>query len=356
MTTPTIDHIVLYCRPGFEAECAEEIQAKANARSHYGYAKTTAGSGYVVYTCYTPGGGADLINALDFNALIFARQWFAALPMLQALPRDDRVTPLLQATRQLGQQFRYLHVETADTNAAKEVLSFCKKFTAPLSRALRQQALLSEHAAAPLLHVFFLDSSQCWLGYSPQGNHSEWFMGIPRLKFPKHAPSRSTLKLEEAWLHFLSPAQREQQLRAGMRAVDLGAAPGGWSWQFVQRSIRVTAVDNGPMQAELMDSGIVEHLREDGFSYWPQKKVDWLVCDMVEQPIRIAELMSRWVAEGKAERALFNLKLPMKKRYAEVQKCLKQIEQTMAGQHYQLQAKHLFHDREEITVFLCLCG
>jgi 23S rRNA (cytidine2498-2'-O)-methyltransferase len=62
--------------------------------------------------------------------------------------------------------------------------------------------------------------------------------------------------------------------------------------------------------------------------------------------------MVKWVAEGKSERALFNLKLPMKKRYQEVQKCFALIDEKMAGQKYTLQAKHLFHDREEITVLL----
>jgi 23S rRNA (cytidine2498-2'-O)-methyltransferase len=42
----------------------------------------------------------------------------------------------------------------------------------------------------------------------------------------------------------------------------------------------------------------------------------------------------------------------MKKRYQEVQKCFALIDEKMAGQKYTLQAKHLFHDREEITVLL----
>lgn len=351
-TALTLNHLILYCRSGFEAECAQEIQTKATEIEAFGYAKTQSSSAYVVYECYEPNGAERIINTLSFDDLIFARQWFAAYPLIQHLPADDRVTPLLEHTQLIGHSFGYLQVETADTNEAKEVLGFCKKFTAPLSRALKQQKILGDNKQKPTLHAFFKDSSQCYLGYSPADNHSDWFMGIPRLKFPKAAPSRSTLKLEEAWLQFLSHKQQESELKAGMHAVDLGAAPGGWTWQFVNRSIRVAAIDNGPMNDELMDSGIVEHLMEDGFTYWPQKKVDWLVCDMVEQPIRIASLMVKWVSEGKADRALFNLKLPMKKRYPEVQKCFALIAEKMGDTPYQIQAKHLYHDREEITVYL----
>ena len=46
----------------------------------------------------------------------------------------------------------------------------------------------------------------------------------------------------------------------------------------------------------------------------------------------------------------------MKKRYSEVQQCLQFIADKLSqqGLTFQLQAKHLYHDREEITVYLRL--
>jgi 23S rRNA (cytidine2498-2'-O)-methyltransferase len=180
-----------------------------------------------------------------------------------------------------------------------------------------------------------------------------WPQGIPRLKFPREAPSRSTLKLEEALLTLLDDGERERWLKPGMNAVDLGAAPGGWTWQLARRSLRVTAVDNGPMDRALMQSGVVTHVREDGFRFRPKKPVDWMVCDMVEQPRRIAELVARWFADGWCRHSIFNLKLPMKKRYAETMLCLDLIRSKLAsaGRQVELRAKQLYHDREEITVF-----
>ncbi len=136
-----------------------------------------------------------------------------------------------------------------------------------------------------------------------------------------------------------------------MSAVDLGAAPGGWTWQLVRRSVRVTAVDNGPMDAALLDSGLVTHLRADGFRFQPKKPVDWLVCDMVEQPRRVAELIAHWLAQGWCRRAIFNLKLPMKKRYEETLSCLGIVSDALGGRA-DIRAKQLYHDREEITVFV----
>ena len=93
--------------------------------------------------------------------------------------------------------------------------------------------------------------------------------------------SRAVFKLDEL-------IEREKLLKPGMCVVDLGAAPGGWTWQLVRRAMRVIAVYNGPMNQGLLDSCLVTHLREDGFRYRPAHPVDWLVCDMVEQPRRVA--------------------------------------------------------------------
>ena len=42
------------------------------------------------------------------------------------------------------------------------------------------------------------------------------------------------------------------------------------------------------------------------------KRVDWMVCDMVEQPSRVLELVADWFEQGYCQFSVFNLKLPMK--------------------------------------------
>ncbi len=206
----------------------------------------------------------------------------------------------------------------------------------------------------PRLHLFFLDSRTVYVALSRPPNASPWVMGIPRLKLARAAPSRSALKLEEALHVLLTPRERSARLKPGMSAVDLGAAPGGWSWQLMREQVRVTAVDNGPMAPGLLDSGLLEHRREDGFRFRPRKAVDWMVCDMVEQPARIAALVAGWLAAGNCRDCIFNLKLPMKKRYAQVQSCRDIIARTLASRRFELRLKQLYHDREEVTGYLHL--
>ena len=376
----TANFLLRYCRAGFEGECAQEIAAWAAGMSVAGAA--AAGSGFVVFGL--PRDAADSIDALaDWRRAIFARQSLVAFAHLAELPRADRLTPIMAALAERGERYCDAWVEAPETDEGKALAPFCKSFGNALIGGLKKARLLepaatgrtpsatgrspsatgrSPSAAEAMdgrerpprrLHAFFPQSDNVYLCAADPGSSAPWPQGIPRLKFPREAPSRSTLKLEEALLTLLDAGERERWLKPGMNAVDLGAAPGGWTWQLVRRSLRVTAVDNGPMDAALMQSGLVAHVREDGFRFRPKKPVDWMVCDMVEQPRRIAELVARWFADGWCRHSIFNLKLPMKKRYAETMLCLDLIRSRLAGAGCQveLRAKQLYHDREEITVF-----
>jgi 23S rRNA (cytidine2498-2'-O)-methyltransferase len=99
---------------------------------------------------------------------------------------------------------------------------------------------------------------------------------------------------------------------------------------------------------------LVQHLKQDGFKYAPRKAVDWLVCDMVEKPSRVAALIGAWFAAGWCKHAIFNLKLPMKQRVAALDSALGGIRKQLdeEGINFRMMAKQLYHDRDEVTVFL----
>ncbi len=346
--------LLLYCRAGFEGECAAEVVNHCTQLGVAGFAKAKPDSGYVLYTPHDAEAAKQLVKFLHFENLVFARQLIFNVRLVDQLPTVDRVTPLLAAIRELGGLFSDVWLETADTNDAKEMSTFCRKFAPPLTYGLKQAGLLDETAHKPRLHLFWLSSSAVYLGVSYPNNAASWPMGIPRLKLARGAPSRSTLKLAEAFMAFLSEEEEQDLLHQGVSAVDLGAAPGGWTWQLVQRGVNVAAVDNGPIDPKLLDSNLVEHVRADGFHYWPKRSVEWLVCDMVEKPARIAKLVTHWIAEGKCQHAIFNLKLPMKKRLDELNHCRDIIDAGLADKKYRLHIKQLYHDREEVTAYLVL--
>ncbi len=348
------EHALLcYCRPGFEPELAAELTERAAVRGLGGYARTERNSGYVVFV---GDDGVTLSQALPFRELIFARQKLRLLAELRGLDPKDRIAPMLEAlaapTVGRGPPYGTIVVEHPDSDEAKPLAGLARSFGNALRPALRKAGLLAaqDNDRLPRLHVCFVDGDHAFLAVSDPRDSAPWPLGIPRLRLHADAPSRSALKLEEALLVLLDTDERERLLRPGMRAADLGAAPGGWSWVLARQNLQVTAVDNGPLRQHVIDSGLVQHLRADGFAWHPAKPLDWMVCDMVEQPSRVAARMAEWFREGWCRHAIFNLKLPMKKRWQETRQCLQRFEDD-AGKPLIVRARQLYHDREEITVF-----
>ncbi len=352
-----MNHLFLHCRAGFEKECAAEISERAADAGVYGYCKTRDGSAWVVYVTQQEDGAEQLIRQLPFAELTFVRQWFASGAALESLPVNDRLTPLMAAAQALP-QCRELLVETPDTNDGKELLTLGNKFRRPFEKALREQGRLKPLTGPWRLHLLFLSGDSAYLGVSPAYNAAPWAMGIPRLRLSRASPSRATLKLEEAWHHFIPADLWDERLAGGQKAVDLGAAPGGWTWLLVQRGMFVEAVDNGPMASELLETGQVVHRRNDGFLFEPKKRVQWLVCDIADKPARVADLVGRWMENRWFVEAIFNLKLPMKQRHAEVEKLRQRLlaRADTAGLQVSLRFRQLYHDREEVTGHLWIQG
>ncbi len=343
--------MLLACtRAGFENDAAAELTERAAEAGLAGYCRTSIGTGLVELHSADGAPLWPLLEQQEFKALVFVRQWLAGSGWLTGLPADDRLTPLLAALPETG-IFADVLLEYPDTNDGKALSRFCRGFGRAVRAALQERGALAPDAPWRL-HLLFTDSATVFPGVSPVANSSPWHLGIPRLRMPGQAPSRSTLKLEEALLTLLEQHERERLLQPGGTAVDLGAAPGGWTWQLVRHGLHVTAVDNGPMDQALLDSGLVDHRRADGFRFRPTAPVDWLVCDMVEQPGRILPLMSRWLTRGYCRQAVFNLKLPMKQRHATVRDGLHRLRGDLerAGLNMHVRCKQLYHDREEVTV------
>lgn len=247
--------------------------------------------------------------------------------------------------------------ETPDTNEGKALSALTKALARPLTSALTQCGALRRKAGGRRLHLWWMGGDSVQLGMSFPGNRSECPGGILRLRFPHEAPSRSTLKLEEAWHAFVPRDEWATRLTSGMQAADLGAAPGGWTYQLVRRGMYVYAIDNGPMDKMLLATGQVDHLREDGFVWEPPNRLDWLVCDIVDKPMRVIQMIERWLVRRWCHEAVFNLKLPMRQRWLEVQRCLEHLDTILAEARIpaEIRCRQLYHDREEVTVHVRLC-
>jgi 23S rRNA (cytidine2498-2'-O)-methyltransferase len=236
--------LLLYCRAGFERECAQEATEAAGEMGVEGFVKARPDSGFAVFQAHQDAMGVELGQHIDFSRLVFPRQVVRTGELLADLPESDRAAPIARAARALGERFAAMWIEMPDTNEGKALATLTRPLAPHLERALAKAGMaLDDASAQERLHVFFVGGRACYVGVSDVANAAPVADGH---RAPAHAggrASRSTLKLAEAFMHFMPRPQFEP----GLTAVDLGASPGGWTWQLVKRGFHVVAVDNGAM-------------------------------------------------------------------------------------------------------------
>ena len=235
--TEPLSGLLGWCRAGFEPELAAELTQRAARAGLAGYAQANRGSGFVLFHC---GQGDALDAALPLRAVVFARQLLRLHARLRVDPAD-RITPILQALDAAGGgPFVDVWVEHPDSESGKPLATLARSFGSALRPALKARGLLDANAARRL-HVGFLHGDDLLLASAAPHGASPWPLGIPRLRMHPDAPSRSALKLEEALLVLLDAGERARLLKPGMRAADLGAAPGGWTWVLLRHCLLYTS-------------------------------------------------------------------------------------------------------------------
>ncbi len=112
--------------------------------------------------------------------------------------------------------------------------------------------------------------------------------GEPRFVEDREGPpSRAYLKLWEA-LTLIG-----QRPAPGQTVIDLGSAPGGWTWVLAELGARVISVDKAPLEPSVAARPEVEARRESAFAIEPFE-VDWLFSDVICYPDRLRRLVERW--------------------------------------------------------------
>ncbi|QRN04874.1 SAM-dependent methyltransferase [Legionella sp. MW5194] len=119
-------------------------------------------------------------------------------------------------------------------------------------------------------------------------------------------PNRAYLKLWEA-LTLLN-----HYPKAGEKALDLGASPGGWTFVMQSLGASVTAVDKAPLADPIAGLPRVHFLKQSAFALEPDKlteSYDWVLSDVACYPERAFRLIKQWIASGKAKQLIFTIKL-----------------------------------------------
>jgi 23S rRNA (cytidine2498-2'-O)-methyltransferase len=190
------------------------------------------------------------------------------------------------------------------------------------------------------LFVFFADFGRIFV------SREAWLGGQRRMADDDAAPSRSYLKVEEAYIVL------GREPRPGETVVDLGAAPGGWSYSAAKRGAQVIAIDNGPLKGGALDHPLITHRMEDAFRFQPAPGTvhDWLFCDLVEEPHHVMQnIAAPWLANGWCRHFVINLKFGHVDSLALLGE-IRAATSPFATHATNFRIRHLYHDREEFTL------
>jgi 23S rRNA (cytidine2498-2'-O)-methyltransferase len=330
------------CREGFENDLATELRATGRD-----VAPRIVAPALVV-------SAALPAKRDDRYEVTFARQLLPALRVIRACGASDLDAKVTAALRECTGDVAWgLHVWVPDSTEANrfarsaEVLQRAIELRSAAIDARWADRRVTDARAARdaggvLAQVCLVEPNVAVVGALPARDALSLHPGgRARMRVDDAAPSRAAMKLEEA-LDWLGIAPEKGEV-----CVDLGAAPGGWTYVVMQRGARVVAIDPGAMSPTLATRKALTQIRGSAFDYEPREAVDWLLCDMVWRPLEVASLLARWGRKRWARMLVANIKLPMRGKAEFLVRVRKILEE---GGWQSVRMRQLYHDREEITL------
>jgi len=196
-----------------------------------------------------------------------------------------------------------------------------------------------------LIIAIYMHKDDIWIGFgTPQQMRSDWPGGAIRFQREDGQISRAKFKLLEAEIVF------DFDLAQFSNAIDVGSAPGGWTSLLLERGLKVTAIDPAKMDERLLGHPNLTHIQKNASDVkLPKKSVDLIVCDMSWSPIQMSKLILdlQYALKPNAY-GIITVKLMHKKGMNSI----KEVKQRLASAFHIIDARQLFHNREEITLFI----
>ena len=323
----------LTCKPAHETVLVRELGL-------YGWKAAPGGEGWVLASfkepypdiCFAESAGESPVEITAASANKLTAE---LVDLFMASLKDKRVDepwPLVFSAvgRDAGLSKR---VKTVRAGWLKKIQKIV-----PRVMKLAGEELPAGCAAGRGFFVYVTDFTRAFASFSAR------FGGQRRMQMDSKAPSRSYLKIEEAYgILGCRPMK-------GETVTDLGAAPGGWSYSALKRGARVIAVDNGPLKGAAENHSHLVHRRENALAFRPQagETPEWLFCDVLDQPDRVLNVIRKWVENRWCRRFVVNLKFGR----TDPIPLLAKIRDSKAGLSADcsvLKIRHLYHDREELT-------
>ncbi len=221
-----------------------------------------------------------------------------------------------------------------------------------LAEALAEETGAQESIKKPRIVISVLCTThKAYLGISPvEENLSSWPGGARHYAQISEQISRAEFKLLEALELFgvILPAKGH--------ALDLGAAPGGWTRLLLEAGLHVVAVDPANLDPRLAHQPRLEHYRGYAENYLEEairrhRRFDLITNDMRMDAREAARLLVRAARCLRSDGFVISvLKLPHTTQEINPLATLKEALSILGKRYGIVRARQLFHNRQEVTV------
>lgn len=216
-----------------------------------------------------------------------------------------------------------------------------------LSKRLMEKGFFVDPATADTVVSLTVYQKTAYLGISRlEHNVSDWTGGIRFFSKADGVVCRAEFKIEEAFQVFGITVEE------GMTALDLGAAPGGWTHFLSKQGLRVDAVDPANLEEEVKKAKNVKHykmLAQEFAEKYKDRRYDIIVNDMKMDTNESIDILCEMSEQLKPEGCcILTLKLPK----SNIQKRINVARQVLARRFETVQIRQLYFNRSEVTVFV----
>lgn len=250
----------------------------------------------------------------------------------------EKLLPMLASTEIIVCQCRI------DSSISMEYTN--KELTALLASFLQDRGYIIAPQDAMISVSLTVYGSSAYMGISfLMDNVSDWTGGILFYSKSNDIICRAEFKIEEACNVF------NVQISDGMRALDLGAAPGGWTHYLSRKGLFIDAIDPANLSADVLKLKNVKHHKmtaQEFAAIASFSQYDIMVNDMkmdTNQSVDITCEMSNQLRKGGI--CLMTLKLPKSGVMKRIH-----IAQKVLGRKFEtVRIRKLYYNRSEVTVY-----
>jgi 23S rRNA (cytidine2498-2'-O)-methyltransferase len=190
----------------------------------------------------------------------------------------------------------------------------------------------------------FLYDSEYYVGFSRSSDNLNFHSDEYRIS--SRAGGREISRAENKLIEALASFNIE--LEGKGTALDLGAAPGGWSKVLADYGYDVLAVDPANLHPKLENDPRIKHIRKKAQDIKLEKSLDLIVNDMNIGPMDTAQIMNDiapLLKEGGL--AIVTIKLPFNP-----ERGIAEAKEILNNKYEVLKIRNLFHNRQEVTALL----